>query len=449
MQATWLTGQAKHLWHPKNPLSSDDHDVPTLTPDASNSPRPKFYYGWVVVVVVALGMFTQTAETFNVLSVFLKPMTEEFGWDRTTFAGAMSIGSLLGGAIAVWIGPLMDKFGPRIALVIAFAVLGTIYVLMYWITQLWEFYLLQVIGRMVTNGIIGVASSIIIPKWFIAKRGRAVAFTSFGSQAGSALTPLYVQALISVSGWRLAAMVAGLSVWVLSLIPTALFLRRKPEDMGLLPDGAQPGDSDLRAAAASREPAVSLSIKEARKSGALYLLTGSICISWMIRTGTTLHMVPYFIDHGFSDSRAVTILIVYSTAGFAGAMIWGRAADRFGARLSLALDCVMISVGILLILLADSSLGLALLWAVFWGIAMTGQITLQRVIFADYYGRGRLGSIVGFVTVFQTIAQAVGPLVASGAYDVLGSYTSAFLVFSASSFVGAGLVALARPPART
>jgi hypothetical protein len=107
--------------------------VPLSEKNPKNN-TPRFYYGWVIVAVVALGGFSQSAETFNVLSVFLKPITSEFGWDRTTFAGAMSIGSLLGGAIALGIGPLIDRFGSRVALGIAFGILGAVFVLMNWVT---------------------------------------------------------------------------------------------------------------------------------------------------------------------------------------------------------------------------------------------------------------------------------------------------------------------------
>jgi sugar phosphate permease len=416
----------------------------------SKNRDPRFYYGWVIVAVVALGGFTQSAETFNVLSVFLKPITSEFGWDRTTFAGAMSIGSLLGGVIALAIGPLIDRFGSRTALGIAFAILGAVFVLMYWVTSLWEFYALQIIGRMVTNGVIGIAMSIVIPQWFIAKRGRAVAITSVGSQAGAALTPIYVQFLVTIGGWRVAALVAGLAIWLISLLPSVFLLRRRPEDMGLLPDGVKPGLSDLRSSTSrAREPTVSFSFSEAKKTKALYLLTASICTTWAIRTGTTLHMIPFFTDHGFSDASAVSILVLYSASGAAGAILWGLAADKYGARLSLVTDCVLIGFGVLfLMLFASNSMPLALTWAVVWGLTLSGQITLQRVIFADYFGRTRLGSIQGFVTVFQTIAQAAGPLIASIAYDSTQSYTSSFLVFAFASFGGAIFAYLAKPPVR-
>jgi sugar phosphate permease len=422
--------------------------VPLSEKNPKNN-TPRFYYGWVIVAVVALGGFSQSAETFNVLSVFLKPITSEFGWDRTTFAGAMSIGSLLGGAIALGIGPLIDRFGSRVALGIAFGILGAVFVLMNWVTTLWEFYALQIVGRMMTNGVIGVAASIVIPKWFVAKRGRAVAMTSVGSQAGAALTPLYVQFLVTMSGWRVAAVVAGLVIWLMSMIPSMLFLRRKPEDMGLLPDGANSELADIRSnAAQSREPVISLSLAQAKKTKALYLLTASICMTWAVRTGTTLHMIPYFTDHGFSDATAVFVLVVYSTSGAVGAIVWGLAADRFGARLSLALDCVLIGFGMLFMLVASRSMPIALIWAVAWGMTLSGQLTLQRVIFADYFGRARLGSIQGFVTVFQTMAQAAGPIIAALAYDSTQSYTTPFLGFAVASWLGGVFVYFAKPPGR-
>jgi sugar phosphate permease len=415
--------------------------------------KPRFFYGWIIVAVVAAGMFTQQAETFNVLSVLVKPMSDEFGWSRTTFGGAMALGTLFGGVVALFLGPLMDRFGPRVALTIAFAVLGAVFMLTALITTLWEFYVLQVVARMMTSGVIGVASAIIIPKWFIEKRGRAVALGSVGAQAGAAITPLYVQILVSVSGWRLAVLVAGIAIWVVSLLPTALFMRRQPEDIGLLPDGAQPRDetSDGRSGAPRndlREPEASLPLSVVRRLPSFYLLTAAVSMTWLIRTGVTLHFIPYFTDHGFSPAIAVLVLATYSTTGMAGALIWGVSADRFGARLSFVVDCLLIGMGLLLLLVAATSMLAAFAWAAFWGITLTGSITLQRVIYADYYGRRHLGSIQGLVTLVQTIAQAIGPIAGGLAYDVSGSYVPAFSAFAIAGFAASVFVFLARPPAR-
>ena len=144
--------------------------------------KSAFYYGWVIVAVVALANFSRSAETFPVLGVFLKPMTEEFGWSRSAFSGAMTIGTLLGGFVAVGVGPLIDRFSPRWTVAIGLFVVGGTLVLLAGITSLWQFYALEIIGRMVTMGIVGLAVQVIIPKWFIAKRGRAVAISGLGGR---------------------------------------------------------------------------------------------------------------------------------------------------------------------------------------------------------------------------------------------------------------------------
>ena len=210
----------------------------------STQTKPRFYYGWVIVAVIALAGFSQTAETFPVLGVFLKPITEEFGWSRTVFSGAMSIGTVIGGFLALGIGPLIDRFGARWTLVIAFVILGGTLILLAGIQTLWQFYALQILGRMMSHGVIALAIFVVVPKWFHEKRGRAMALSQMGHRIGNTVTPLYVQILVNVASWRLAAAVTGLVMWVVSLLPVAAFLRRSPEDMGLLPDGATKEELD-------------------------------------------------------------------------------------------------------------------------------------------------------------------------------------------------------------
>ena len=165
-----------------------------------HSPRKhEVYYGWVIVGVVALASFSQTAETFPVWSVLLKPMTEEFGWSRSEFTGAMTIGTVIGAITAVGFGPMLDRYGPRWSVAAALGVVGASLLLMPLISTLWHFYALLVLGRVMHIGLIGIALSVITPKWFIAKRGRAVAFTRLGNRLGSTVTPLYAQILISVT----------------------------------------------------------------------------------------------------------------------------------------------------------------------------------------------------------------------------------------------------------
>ena len=198
---------------------------------------PRFFYGWTIVVVAALGSFSASTETFPVLSIFLKPITEEFGWTRAQFTGPLTIGGLLGSAIALATGPLVDRYGPRWALAGAYAAIGVAFVVMAFVADLWQFYGVQIIARSMNTGVLAVASAVVIPNWFVAKRGRAMAVSNLGFPAGASLMPLVIALVTGWDGWRLAAVTAGVLILAVSAVPTALLLRRRPEDMGLLPDG--------------------------------------------------------------------------------------------------------------------------------------------------------------------------------------------------------------------
>lgn len=413
--------------------------------------RPRFYYGWVIVGVVALTGFAHTADTLPVLSVFLKPITEDFGWSRSVFTGAITIGTFLGGVSALGIGPFIDRFGSRWSLVVAFAFLGGTLVLIAGIDRLWQFYLLLILARSVTMGVIGLSLQVIIPKWFVAKRGRAVALGGMGNMAGNTVTPLYVQLLISVAGWRLATATAGIVVWVFSILPVALFLRRRPEDLGLLPDGAAPEEAHDPPTAGGttrlRGPGLetSLSLRQVVHQPSFYLLATAVGLMTFVIPGLNLHTVAYFTDQGLSSGIAVLALAVISMAGGVGSLFFGYLADRYSARQILTVDILLVATSFVLLLVARAP-AVVLMWGLYIGLARGGMQTLQQVIFADYYGRESLGAVRGVVWPIQMVGNSLGPLVAAVTYDITGSYVIIFSGFGILSLLAGLCVSLARPP---
>ena len=407
--------------------------------------RPRFFYGWVVVVVAALGSFSASTETFPVLSIFLKPITEEFGWTRVQFTGAISLGGLIGSGAALATGPVVDRFGPRWALTFAYTLIGATFVLMYFMSELWHLYALQIFARSMNTGVLSVASAVIVPNWFIAKRGKATALAGLGFPAGSSLIPLFIAFIIVQYSWREASLGAGILILVVSAVPTALLLRRRPEDMGLLPDGAPQDASsgapshDLRAADRS------LRLGQAARHPALYLLIIAISLWWFGRTGVMLHAVPYMTDTGLSDTVAVVALAVHSAIGALGAIIAGFLRDRISVRYLIAGDFLMNALAFMLLLTVNTP-ALALAWSVFYGLAQGASVTLQRLAFADYFGRHHLGSIEGVARAFTNITQAAGPLAAAGVFDLTNSYRTIFAVFVAANIIAAVLAGAAKPP---
>ena len=414
--------------------------------------RPRVYYGWVIVAVVALGGFTQSAETFPVLGVFLKPITEEFNWSRSIFTGSTTIGTLLGGLVAVGMGSVIDRFGARWILTLAFVTLGGTLVLMAFITTLWHFYALQIIGRCVTMGVVGLAMRIIIPKWFVARRGRAVAIGGLGNRVGNTVTPLYVQLLVNLWSWRVAVAVAGVAMWVISLLPAAIFLRRQPEDMGLLPDGASPEEARDRqdmtcgdAQPSSSGLDISLSIRQVVRLPSFYLLTAGFALTFVVAPGLALHMIPFFTDRGIGSGTAVVVIALWSASAGLGSLFFGFLVERYSIRVVLGILIFLMATGFFTLLAVHSALS-AFLWAFFQGIVQGGVFTLPDILFANYYGRASLGTIRGVVWPVQMVANSSGPLSAALAFDASGSYVTIFTVFGILALVASLAVFLARPP---
>ncbi|MBI2171664.1 MAG: MFS transporter [Chloroflexi bacterium] len=423
--------------------------MPVITQPLPLIRRQRFYYGWVIVATVALASFSQSAGTHPVLSVLLGPITSEFGWSRTLFTGAVTVGTLAGAVAALFVGRVIDRLGGRWILTASLFLLGLSFVLMAFITAIWQLYFLQIMGRMLTMGVVVLALQVAVPKWFIAKRGLAVALAGLGGMAGNTVTPLYVQWVINVADWRLATFVAGVVIWVVSVLPVAFFMRRQPEDIGLLPDGAESEAGVTREGrVAATRAEVSFTLAQVVRFPAFYLLAAAFVLMFMVMPGTIFHLLPYLTDKGLAPGQGVWVLATWSAAGAAGALLAGLLAPHIGIRRTLAGAFTFMALG-LGFLLAVNSFPLGLLWGLYMGVLVGGIFsTLYQVTFADYFGRESLGRINGVIWPAQMVSNAAGPLVAAVAYDITGSYTAIFTLFGLLVLACATLTFFARPPRR-
>jgi OFA family oxalate/formate antiporter-like MFS transporter len=412
--------------------------------------RLPFYYGWVIVAVIALTSIAETAEFHPTLGAFIKPLEEEFGWSRTAFTGAISLGTILGGLTALVIGPLLDRFGPRWILFTGFLILGGTIMSLSLVHALWQFYLVMIVGRVIIQGAIGIAVNVTVAKWFVRQRGRAIALANLGVRFGNALTPAYVQWFITNYGWRTASVALGLFTWALTLVPTLLFLRRQPEDMGLRPDG-DPEDAEgpaPREAAPRRGPALTrdLTLAEVMRLPSFYLVLFATCGSFFVGAGINLHILPLLSDRGLSPGQAVSVVSIWSLMGALGTLAGGLAAEKVPVRFLLGGSYLLLA-GVVAFLLAVDSYPEAVIFAVLFGLAFSAVPTLQNVVFADYFGRAHLGAIRGFATPFQMVFNAAGPLAAAVLFDLTQGYTLILTAFAAAYALASVAMLASRPAA--
>jgi MFS family permease len=386
----------------------------------------------------------QTAEFNPVLGVFLKPITAEFGWSRATFAGAISIGTITGGLLSILIGPLLDKIGPRWILFLGFFFMGWTITGLAFVQNLWHFYGLMISSRTIVSGIIAMSVGVVVSKWFIEKRGRAMALASTGTRIGNSFMPLYVQTLISARGWRIGAIGLGLLTWAITLIPTSIFLRRQPEDIGLLPDGKKKAISTNESGEASSILDVSIGAKDAIRTHAFYYILFATSSLYYGGAGINFNLFPFLTDQGIDPGIAVRVLTVWALVSACGGLIVGVLAEKIHVRYLMSFIIIVVSVGIGLLSLVNSVRG-AYFFAIAHGLPWGGLPMLQQLVWADYFGRESQGSIRGITTPVQMVMNAMGPLTTTLIFDATGSYETIFRIF-ALTFLIAGFVLLAAKP---
>ena len=406
------------------------------------SPR-NIYYGWWVVSAASGMSFANAATAISILTVFVVPMSQEFGWNRTEVTGATSLGAVLGAGLAPFTGRAVDRFGARVTLVSGglIVVAGCLY--LAGAQALWGFYVAFTAVRIADQGLIQVSASVTAGKWFARYRGRATGLVILGNAGGVIVMAPLVQLVISAWDWRAAwVMLAGVML-VVGAIPALLLVRRQPEDLGLEIDGGRPEGTSEEPALAHDEPGVALS--GIIRTPTFWLVLVSLFLVATATSGIGLHLVPHLTQQGLSAGAAVGAVSVMSISGALAALACGLLAERASSKLLLILAYLLSAVSMWVLMGADN-LSQTYLFAVLQGIVGSGINTLAPILWADYYGRGSLGSIFGVSRAAQVVGFAVGPLASAVVYDRTGSYQGAFLALAAVAIAAALLLTTARRP---
>ena len=417
----------------------------------------RLYYGWYIVGVVLATGIPRVGLNGSFFGIFLKPMSEDFGWTRAQTTLAVTIGTLIAAGLGVVLGRVLDRFGPRWMMSGGLAILAASYFGLARVDSLVAFYFVYSIGRAMMQSATGhTLMYALVSKWFIRRRAMAISAATMGGYIGGVVLAPIAQAIIDTAGWRDAWTFFGVLTVVMALLPAVLLLRRIPEDMGLLPDGdlrtiaptpvADSTESGLvEVATPTRRAEASLRLGQALRTRAFWLLTLMVTVNSIATTGITFHMVPHFSVVGIPDTAAATTVSLLTIGSISSVFIWGIIADRLGAKRVLLTVILTLWVGAYFVSGATSVTSAYASSALF-GVGMAGYGLLSEVVWADFFGREYLGSIRGLTMIFQLIGNASGSLIAAILVDVQGDYDGAFdviLVLFAVSFI---LLTLARRP---
>jgi MFS family permease len=411
--------------------------------------RLPFFYGWVIVaiafVTMALGVNARTA-----FSLLFPPIVEELGWQRATTAGAFTFGFLVSAMLSPLLGKLMDRFGPRLVIELGVAMVAAGLLLAALVSQPWQLYL--TLGVLVGAGstFLGyTGQALYLTNWFVRRRGLAMSIAYSGAGASILVLPA-VQALIERYGWRTTCVAMG-AVILAVLVPLNLALRKRPEDLGLAPDGdASPG----AAASAARADnvvdaawaAIDWTLARAMRTARFWWIASGYAAAMFAWYAVQVHQTKYLMEIGFSGSYAAWALGLVSLVAIPGQIALGHISDRIGREWVWTVGCLGFAVCYAALLVMGRVPSSALLWTmvIAQGFLGYGFTSVIGAIPAEIFQGRHYGGIFGTLMGIGVAGGAIGPWVTGLAYDLSGSYGAGFgiaigcCVFSAAAIWRAG-----------
>jgi MFS family permease len=406
--------------------------------------RTPVYYGWVILALACLATFLGSGVNNVSLSVVLRPLSEERGWPRSVPAGAVAAGTIVGGLLSPAAGRLADRITPRWLLVSGGLALGAASLGLAGASEAWQFYVWYVPARVVAQTLLSVVPVVLVASWFVRRRPRALGAVAMAAPLGSAvLAPVY-QVVLDSHGWRAVFVLLGLLALVGVCPLVAVLVRARPGELGLRLED-QPNTRAEATAAPPAAPAAWTS-ERALRTPAVWLLAGALLCANLATGSAGLNLAAALADQGL-PAAASAAAAAFALAGAVASLVWGVLAERVSARgLLIGAEIVSALAIVLLPLASTSGQGIGL--AVALGTAARGQQALATILLAEYYGPRAFGLLAGLVLAAQTVALGLGPLVASVAYDLTGSYRDGFHALGGAYLAAAALAFLARRPTR-
>jgi OFA family oxalate/formate antiporter-like MFS transporter len=424
--------------------------APASTPDG-RSRRPLIYYGYWIIGAAMVAQFIAVGSQMSVSGAFLKPMTEDLGWTRSEFALAQTVGRFLMAFVGFFIGVYIDRYGGRVMMVVGVTILGFALFATSEITEFWQWLVLRGIVFTLGAALVGnLVVNVTLSKWFVEKRGRAIAMASVGVSLAGVVFPPLMTVFIDEWGWRAGWRVLALICWA-GVYPAAMVMRRQPEDIGLHPDNRSTEEMASAVGAAVRaDYDNSLTRREALRTSSLYLIVIAFGLGGVGIGATLLHTIPFLTDEGFSRSTAALMSSVMSIAALVSKPFWGWTIDFFRPKTLASLGFVGSGVGMVVVILAAQAGSIPMLVTGYLaiGFGFGGQIPLQETIWGSYFGRRHLGAVRSVAMPFSLVLGAGGPLAISAYFDIVHNYYGAFFAVGVCWALAAVLVLMVQQPSK-
>lgn len=407
-------------------------------------PKSKnIFYGWYIVFAAWITYFATASMQGYGTGAFIIPMTESLGWSRTEFVLAITVAQFIMAFTQTAIGKPLDDRGPK-----PFLLMSAIIILIggFIISQvdfLWQWIIVRGLFIAVGTGLTsGILVTVTLARWFVVKRGRALGLATVGVSLSGTIVPYLLTILIVAIGWRSTWIVLTAIVFTILLISRSI-MYRDPADKGLHPDGYSKEQMEKNFGDAARKDYEnSLNTKQAMRTPAFWLLICAFGIGSYSILSMAIHAIPYLIDSGFSSKTAALMITVYTIPGLLTRPFWGILAEKYNPQHIAAIIFSTMATGLMITIYGASSANLIIVIAGFAiaGTGLAGNIPINELIFATFFGRRYLGQVRGMAQPFRMIFNSSGPILLAIWYDYVGSYTMSLIAMAVLAYIAAVII---------
>ncbi len=419
-------------------------------PDFGRSARPFLgvFYGWWIVVVTVTMAFFYSGFFFYAFTLFITPISDEIPAVADQINPAFFLSGIVGAILAPALGAFFDRRGPKLVVGGGLLAGGAGFYLMSVMSEPWHMYLALPLAGL---GPVAIWQGAIpaVANWFVRLRGRALGLTMVGLGLGGFLTqPSLI--LMNETSWRTAFAIMAVVIWVV-LLPMTLILRRRPEDHGLLPDGAASEEDVPIEGPTDESGEEGATFSQAMKSPVFWTVALVFSFAFWPIGGLQIHMAPFMEEIGYSRNTAANAVGAMAIVTVVGRLGGGWLADIMDQRRATMLALGLQAIGtaaFALILPGGFARSFFLLGVFFLTFApgFGGITVLQPALIGSYFGRKAFGAIQGVLWTVTSLSFSVAPLILGVLKDAFDGYRPGLIMFSVLSVFGALAVLLLPRP---
>ena len=397
-------------------------------------PVKRFHYAWIVVIVTFLALLAAQAVR-AAPGVIITSLESEFGWSRTAISLAISLSILtfgLGGPLG---GTIIDRYGLRLVMLVGdLLIIGGLVGLIL-VRDLWMVYVLWGIPIGIGTGMVGgVLGAAVAHRWFRTHRGIVIGALGAATSAGQLVFVPAMAQLTVTEGWRWALGIVLIACGAI-LIPVALFVRDRPEQVGAAPFG----EGAVVTAAERAEDRRTTPLRGAMRTRDFWLLAGSFFVCGYTSNGLVgTHLIPHAVEHGFTEVTAASAVALLGSMNIVGTLASGWLTDRYDNRKLLAAYYGFRALSLFALPLIYDVKWL-LLFAFVYGLDWIATVPPTANLVAAIYGRASVGTIYGWIFFSHMVGAAVAAFAGGFFRDLLGDYHLMFISAGILGFIAVSL----------